>query len=65
MPNKTLYIPDAELPLWNAAQRVARLHDVSVFQVVADALRQDLRRAAAEGPLQPADEWADVAADAA
>lgn len=65
MPNKTLYIPDQEIPLWNAAQRVAKRHGISLHRVVADALRQDLRRADLEGPIKPADEWADIAADAA
>ena len=65
MPNKTLYVPDDELPLWDAARRVAKRHNVSLYRVVADALRQDLPRAAEEGPLKPADEWAHIAADAA
>lgn len=65
MPNRTVYVPDSETSLWDAAQRVARLHGVSLHRVIADALSQDLRRAAAEGPLKPADEWADIAAGAA
>ena len=65
MPNKTVYVPESEISLWNAAHRVAKRHGVSLNRVIADALRQDLRRADTEGPLQPADEWADIAADAA
>ena len=65
MPNKGLYIPDAEVPLWDAAQRVAKKHHVSLYRVVAEALKNDLARADAEGPVRPLDEWAGIAADAA
>lgn len=65
MPNLTVYVPDAEIGLWNAARRVAKRHKSSLHRVLADALRQDLKRAETEGPLKPADEWADIAADAA
>lgn len=65
MPNKGLYVPDAEVPLWDAAARVARKYNVSLYRVVSDALKSDLARADTEGPLRPADEWASIAADAA
>lgn len=65
MPNKGLYIPDAEVPLWDAAQRVARKYHVSLYRVVAEALKNDLLRADAEGPVRASDEWSDIAADAA
>lgn len=65
MPNKGLYIPDTEIPLWDAAQRVAKKHGVSLYRVVADALKNDLPRADTEGPIKAADEWADIAAEAA
>lgn len=65
MPNKGLYIPDAEMPLWKAAERVAKKHQVSLYRVVAEALKHDLPRADAEGPVQPSDEWAHIAAEVA
>lgn len=65
MPNKGLYIPDSEVPLWDAAQRVARKHGVSLYRVVAEALKNDLPRADAEGPVKSSDEWSRIAADAA
>ncbi len=61
MPNKTLYIPADDEPMWEAAQRVARKRKTSLYRVVAEALRRDLPRADAT----PDDEWAGVAADAA
>lgn len=65
MPNKGLYIPDAEIPLWDAAQRVAKKHKVSLYRVVAEALKHDLARADTEGPVAPSREWDGIAADAA
>lgn len=65
MPNKTLYIPDDEIALWDAAQRVAKLHRTSLYRVVAEALKNDLPRAAAEPPTDLNDQWAHIAADAA
>lgn len=65
MPNKGLYIPDAEVPLWDAAARVARKHNVSLYRVVSDALKADLPRADIDGPLKPAEAWQHIAADAA
>ena len=65
MPNLNLYIPDAEMALWDAARRVAKKHGVSLHRVAADALKADLERADAEGPLKPADEWSRIAADVA
>ncbi len=65
MPNKGLYIPDAEVPLWDAAQRVAKKYNVSLYRVVAEALKNDLPRADAEGPVRVSAEWDGIAADAA
>lgn len=65
MPNKGLYIPDAEVPLWDAAQRVAKKYNVSLYRVVAEALKNDLSRADAEGPVRTTDEWAGIAAEVA
>jgi hypothetical protein len=65
MPNKGLYIPDAEVPLWDAAQRVAKKYNVSLYRVVAEALKNDLPRADVEGPVRSLDEWSGIAADAA
>jgi hypothetical protein len=65
MPNKGLYIPDAEVPLWDAAQRVAKKHRTSLYRIVADALKADLERADAEGPLKPSENWSHIAADTA
>lgn len=65
MPNVNVYVSEAEKPLWDAARRVAHKHRISLNRVLADALRNDLRRADQDGPMHPADQWADVAADAA
>lgn len=65
MPNLTVYVPEAEIGLWNAARRVAKLHETSLHRVLADALRQDLRRAETEGPVPVVDPFADIAAEAA
>jgi hypothetical protein len=63
MPNKTFHIPDDEIALWEAAQRVAKKRHTSLYRVVAEALKTDLPRIA-EQPL-PEDQWASIAADAA
>jgi hypothetical protein len=65
MPNKTLYIPDDEIPLWEAAQRVAAKRRTSLYRVVSEALQRDLPRADAEADHKPSDPWARIAADAA
>ncbi len=65
MPNVNVYVSEAEKPLWEAARRVARKHGMKLNHVLADALRNDLKRADKDGPLRLADEWADVAAEAA
>jgi hypothetical protein len=62
MPNLNLYIPDREVPLVNAARRVAGKRDVSLGRVILDALMRDLPRQDAE---QPSEKWAAIAADAA
>lgn len=63
MPNKTFHIPEDEIPLWEAAQRVAKQQHTSLYRVVAEALENDLPRIAAKP--RPADKWARIAADAA
>ncbi|MET0415810.1 MAG: hypothetical protein ABW022_07295 [Actinoplanes sp.] len=65
MPNINVYVSEAERPIWDAARRVANKHRISLNRVLADALRNDLRRADTDGPLRPNDEFADIAADAA
>ncbi len=69
MAHKTLYIRPADESLWGAAQRVADRTDVSVSQIVAEALKHQLPRVVEEierrKQVQPVDEWADFAADVA
>lgn len=61
MPNKTFYIPDQDVPLWEAAQRVATRQRTSLYRLVANALESHLPKAA-EAPT-PEDRWATLAAD--
>lgn len=63
VPNKTFHIPEDEIPLWEAAQRVARQQRTSLYRVVAEALETDLPRIAAK-PTGEA-RWARIAADGA
>lgn len=63
MPNKTLYIPDRDRPLWDAAQRVADRNKVSLYRIVSDALQHHLPAVAANPT--PDERWANLAADAA
>jgi hypothetical protein len=65
MPNKTLYIPEKETTLWDAAQRVADRRGVSLYRVVSEALTEDLPRQDATADTKPADPWAHIASDAA
>jgi hypothetical protein len=65
MPHKTLYVSAADQSLWDAAQRVADRKNTSLSRIVAEALENDLPRAAAEISEAPADRWAHIAADAA
>ncbi|WP_250029733.1 hypothetical protein [Paractinoplanes maris] len=65
MPHKTLYVAPSDESLWAAAQRVADKAGTSVSRVVAEALKNDLPRAAAELEQQKAekvDQWAEIAA---
>jgi hypothetical protein len=41
-PSKNLYIADADLPIWEAAERTAKNARTSVSKVVVDALRKHL-----------------------
>jgi hypothetical protein len=59
--NKTLWIPEDDMPMWDAAERVAKQKKTSLYRVVREALRRDLPRAAAEQP----DDWSQIAAEAA
>ncbi len=61
MANKTLYIPDRDQPLWEAAQRVADRKRISLYRLVANALESHLP-SAAEEPA-PHDRWAQIAVD--
>ena len=65
MPHKTLYVSADDQSLWDAAQRVADRKKTSLSRIVAEALENDLPRAAAEIPETTADRWAHIAADAA
>jgi hypothetical protein len=69
MAHKTLYIRPTDESLWSAAQRVADRADVSVSQIVAEALKRQLPCVVEEieqrRQVQPVDEWADFAADVA
>lgn len=65
MPNQNLYIPAAEIPLWDAARRVARKRGTSLYRVVSEALQRDLPRADEAAADTPADPWAHIASDAA
>lgn len=61
--NKTLYIPPADAALWEAAERVASRHDMSLYRLIAEALENHVP-AVAERPTR-AERWATVATDAA
>lgn len=61
MPNKTLYIRDADEPVWDAASRVARRDRVSLSQLVTEALETHLPKLA-EQPSRD-DRWAQIAAE--
>jgi hypothetical protein len=63
MANKTFHIPDDEIPLWEAAQRVAKQQRTSLYRVVAEALETDLPRIAAKPTGE--ERWARIAADVA
>jgi hypothetical protein len=65
VPNQNLYIPAAEIPLWEAARRVARKRGTSLYRVVSEALQRDLPRADEDLTASPAEQWAHIAADAA
>lgn len=65
MPNKTFHIPEDEIPLWEAAQRVAAKRRTSLYRVLSEALQNDLPRLAAEAEDRPADPWSHIASDVA
>jgi Na+-transporting NADH:ubiquinone oxidoreductase subunit NqrF len=55
MPNKTLYIPERDIPLWEAAQRLADRQKVSLYRIVSESLNAHLP-VIAEQPA-PEDRW--------
>lgn len=63
MAYKTHYVPDRDLPLWDAAKRMAGRLQISESQLVRDALEDYLPRIAATPG--PEDRWAAIGADAA
>lgn len=63
MPNVNLYVPDAEMALWDAARRVAKQQNTSLYRVVVEALETELPRIAAKPA--PETRWARIAADVA
>lgn len=65
MPNKTFHIPEDEIPLWDAAARVAAKRRTTVYRIVSAALQSELPRLDAEAVDRPADPWAHIAADVA
>lgn len=65
MPHKTLYVSERDLPLWDAAQRVADRRKTSLSRVVVEALTEDLPRQDAKTTETPADRWAHIGSDAA
>lgn len=60
---KKLYVGMKDMPLWEAAERVANRRRISLSQLVREALAEHLPTAA-EAP-DPAERWARIAADAA
>ncbi len=60
-----MYVSEAEKPVWDAARRVAAKHGVSLNRVIGDALRNDLARADAEGPIRPFASFTTIAAEEA
>lgn len=60
---KKIYVAERDKPLWSAAQRVADRRQVSLSQLVRDALAEHLPRRAAEP--DPRQRWDAIAADAA
>jgi hypothetical protein len=63
VPKKNIYLRDADTPVWEAAERVAKRNDTSVSRLIVDALTEHLPKAAAE-PVRDV-RWSDIAADAA
>lgn len=58
MANKTFHIPEADEPMWQAAQRIANRRRTTVYRLVAEAMEDYLPRAA-----ERRDRWQTVAAD--
>jgi hypothetical protein len=59
--NKTLYLPDAAEPVWDAAERVARKRGIKLGPMLTALLEENLPRLAEEP--DPRDRWAQIAAD--
>jgi hypothetical protein len=65
MAHRTLYVGDHDTPAWNAVDRLARKHGVSVSRIVARAIAHYLPHAEQEPELPAEDPWAHIAPDAA
>ena len=63
MPSTTLYYPDRDTPIWEAAKRVARRDGVSVSRVITEALEIGLPKRAAKQARN--DKWDEIAAEEA
>jgi len=40
MPNKTVYVSEADLPTWDEANEYAYLHHLSLSKLIIEALRE-------------------------
>ena len=63
MAQRIVYVPERDIPMWQAAEQQAERHKTSLSRLVADALADYLPRAAKEPA--PADRWAALTTDAA
>lgn len=61
MPNKTLYISDRAVPVWDAASRVAKRKQMSLGGLLTDLLEERLPQLAEEPT--PDDVWSRIASD--
>lgn len=60
MATKTLYVTERDLPVWQAAKRIAQQRRISESQLVREALEDYLPRLVAEP--DPAERWAQLGA---
>jgi hypothetical protein len=61
MPKKNIYLRNADTPVWDAAERVAKRNDTSVSRLIVEALTEHLPKAAAKPVRQVS--WADLGTD--